>query len=539
MSSLQSRKRCKLSGDIWTQLDDYQKEAVEFALRVKTAGLFFEQGTGKTWIAGGVIEQLCAMRENVNVLLIVKLTNLETSWTKMLRKCDVRVCRTLEQFKRARGHRVLVLNYEALPSRIKQLRKINWTLIGYDEAQGLKARGTLASRTAAKLSDCEYKLLLTGTPIEKQPQDLWSQFRFLAPHVFGTRWKDFEDYYFEPMSQIDLKRYCYGSMQYIKMVRIMQIMRGRRKFDFNKLNEFKACIAPYVRRVTKDVLGLPPMVYHHEPVTMRGEHKRVYESMRDELVSRLKRGVVSAPLKVTQIGKLQQICGGYVFDDEGEVHEVGRTKQRRLKAIIAREELPIVVFCRYVREVEALRDMIAPMVRRVETLTGSVKKKERRRLQEEFQSGKIEVLICQIKTGGVGIDLFRACVAIIYSCTYSYIDFEQAISRIERRGQTRPMRTFLIYCINAIDEVIYNTILKKRRLVNRVLINLNGDVTWQRHKPPKRRQNRMSRTSSKSQTLRRNLVSRMQVHASRFATTKSRKLARNTAGTTRKSSMMS
>lgn len=534
MSSLQSRIRSKLSGTVWNKLDRYQQNAVVFALIVKTAGLFFEQGTGKTWITGGLIEQLCAMKENkFSGLLVVPLTNLETTWVKMLRKLDVRICRNLRDFKRATGNRVLIVNFESAPPRVEKLRRIKWTLIAYDEAQRIKARGTLASRTAAKLAlSAEYKLILSGTPIEEQPLDLWAQFRFLAPDVFGTKWKTFEKRFLESIN-IDLTKYRYGSMRYLRMLKVMQIMKGKRKFDFDKLDEFVARISPYVMRVTKGVLNLPPLTYHHEPVIMRGEHKRIYESMRDELVSRLPRGVASAPLKVTQIGKLHQICGGYLFDDDGEVHEVGRTKQRRLKTIVDREELPIVIFCRYSREVNALRDIVAPMVRRVETLTGKVKKKDRPALQREFQAGKIDVLICQIKTGGVGIDLFRACVAIVYSCTYGYIDFEQAISRIERRGQTKPMRIFLLYCKNAIDEVIYNAILKKRRLVNRVLINLNGDVIWQKPQPRRRSRTRKA-TSSRSPTLRRSSAFSTPAHASRFAPRKSRRPARSMAGTARK-----
>lgn len=476
MSSRHPNKPFALSGDIWKQLDPYQQKAVRFALRVKTAGLFFEQGTGKTWISGGLIEQLAAGASTTfSALLVVPLTNLETTWVKMLRKLDVRVCRTVEAFKKSSGNRVLVIHYEVLPAIIKKLKRIAWTLIAFDEAQRLKNRTSRTSKLAGQLHDCaQYKLILSGTPIEEQPIDLWAQFRFLNNCPLGS-WKAFEHAFLEPIN-IDLSKYRPGSMQYLRMLRVLQIKRGQRKFDFEKVDEFVLRLSPYVLRVTKDVLDLPPLDYRHEPVTMRGKHRRVYDSMRDDLVSRLPRGVVSAPLKVTQMGKLQQICGGFVFDDEGQTHLVGRAKLRRAKKIIRQERLPIVIFCRYRQEVDALQTEVSRMVKRVEVLTGKVRPADRAIIQKDFQAGRVDVLICQIRTGGVGIDLFRSCVAIVYSTTYSFIDFEQAISRIHRRGQTRKVRIFLLYCKNTIDEVILKAILSKRRLINQVLVNFKGEI---------------------------------------------------------------
>src|SRR5690606_16438260 len=156
--------------------------------------------------------------------------------------------------------------------------------------------------------------------------------------------------------------------------------------------------------------------------------------------------------------------------DEGDIHEVGRAKLRKLKAIVRREQKPIVIFCRYLEEVRCIAEELEKECPTVKTLTGR-NRKERPQLIDDFQAGEIDILICQIKTGGVGIDLFRSCVAIFYSMSYSYIDFEQASARIHRRGQTRPVTIYLLIALGTIDHEIYSAILAKRRVTSRVLIN--------------------------------------------------------------------
>lgn len=461
------------SRELFKKLDDYQQDAVEWTIARNEAGLFFEQGTGKTWITGGVLERLA--RDDFQALLVVPLTNIDTTWAKFL-AAHIRVpmYRSWEAFKEAPLPKILLVHYEALPKIIKKVRRLTWSIIVYDESHRLKARGTLQSRTAAKLAhSAERKLILSGTPIEKQPQDLWAQFRFLAPHVFGTMWKDF-DLEFLEQSNIDLSKYHPKSLKFKMMLRALRIEKNRIKFREDRLPRFLEMIKPYCLRVTKSVLNLPSLSLRPTPVMLLGSQRRTYEALERDMITIVNRSRITAPLKVTQIGKLQQVCGGYVIDDDGDVHEVGKAKLRRLVSIIKRKRRPIVVFCRYRQEVWSIHDELVDLVDRVETLTGKTKKRDRAPIIEDFQAGKIDVLICQIRTGGVGIDLFRSCVGVFYSYTYSYIDFEQAVSRLHRRGQTKPVDIFLLYAAGTIDEDIYEAIVKKRKVTERVLESLKS-----------------------------------------------------------------
>ena len=456
------------SRSVWKRLDDYQQEAVKFFETSKNAALFFEQGTGKTWITGGIIER---MRHPEFVALgVVKLSNLESTWVKFLeQEVRIRVCRSLEKFKKQPGPRVLLLNYEALPRIRKKLQKLRWSLVFYDESQGLKNRSSIASRIAAQLSrQADRRLILSGTPIDERPVDLWAQFRFVAPEVFGTRWKDFEDEYLEKIN-IDLSTARPGSLRWHKLQKSLLIRKSKRNLCKNKLPQFMEAIRPYALRLTKSILDLPSLTFIREEIDLWGNQRNLYDEMEHDLVSTTLR--LTAPLRVIQIGKLQQIAGGFVVDDDGDTHHVGNAKLRRLRRLVHRYDEPLVIFAKYIAEVLQIATEIRKAGRRVGVIRGG-RGKSRGEIVEAFQSGELDVVVCQIRSGGVGIDLYRARRAIIYSTTHSHIDFDQAISRIHRRGQTKPVFIHKLIAKNTIDEAVDTALGRKVRSTNFILNQL-------------------------------------------------------------------
>lgn len=501
MKLLPRARLLKSSKLLYDLLDSTQQSAVEFVVQVETAALLFEQGTGKTWITGGIVERLFG--PSYVGLLVVPLANLESTWLKLFqeRLPQVPVYRTWEAFKIAPAPKQLLIHYEAAKPKkiIEKMRKVRYTFIGFDEAQRLKNRSSLESRCANKLRhSAQYKVILTGTPMEENPSDLWAQFRFLNPDVFGERWADFEDEFLEPIDGDLKERFAAArpnSFKWKLIMRQMRIASNKRDFDFDKFDEFMERIGPYSMRVTKDYLNLPQCHTHRVPVILRGEQRRLYDQLGRDMVADVGRhgATLTAPLRVTQLGRLQQICGGYVADDDGDVHEVGRAKLRATRRIVAAHpDQPIVIFCRFLEEVWSLHDEFAGKGLRIETLTGKDRKR-RPQLIKDFQAGLIDILICQIKTGGVGIDLFHACVAIFYSITYSFIDFEQAIARLHRRGQENEVHLFLLFAANTVDEAIYSAILAKRKITSKVLVNLEHR-RWSYGQGKEYQSNRQGRT---------------------------------------------
>jgi superfamily II DNA or RNA helicase len=186
-----------------------------------------------------------------------------------------------------------------------------------------------------------------------------------------------------------------------------------------------------------------------------------------------------ADMTLTQHVRLQQIAGGFIALDNAEDEKappdmipIGSTKLRKLKALSRRLEPPFVVFCKYKAELFAVHRMMSVLYDRVELFYGKTPRDERDRLQADFQNGLIEVLICQNRTGGLGIDLYRTSTAIIYSLTFSYIDFDQLISRFDLYKKKQAVKIILLLAQNSIDEDVLSLVLNKENVSESTLRKL-------------------------------------------------------------------
>lgn len=490
-SSPRRKKRVTLSEgffekrtDCWKVLRPLQKGAVEFTEQRSSTALLFKQRLGKTYIAAGVVERL----RPECTLIIVPLTNKESTWSTKLqelvphipvstptRQGKKRLLATLEGFQNG----VFLVSFEAFCSIIKKLVKMPWDLIIVDEAQRAKDRASLFSRCLSKLrKSFARKLLLSGTPIEDRPQDIWAQLRFAAPEIFGTVWKEFDEEYLE-QSDIDLKernsdgrlKYPPGSVRWKRALMKMRIDHRKAKMREDKLPKF-------IRKI-KDVcwreeLPGPEPRFHTIKIRMYGYQRQVYEILDRKGVVRLDDGTkIQPPIEIAKRIKLRQVTSGFVYDEDGNVHDVGRAKLRALKVLLAKLPKPVVVFSLYVPEIE---QYLEEFPKKTAALWGRTPREKRKPVQDRFQAGKLDYLFCQERTGGVGIDLFRAKAMVVTSANYSSIDFDQMISRIRLPDQKDPVDIFLLIAVGTIDEERNSSVFGKNRRVSKVLQQLRRTV---------------------------------------------------------------
>ena len=471
-SSLIPKKQSPSCDNIWHQLDDHQKRCVEFAVEKRTVGLFAQQGTGKTWIAAAVIERLQPMM----TLVVVPLVNIETTWQALLGQ-HFNVVRSIDDAlawqKAWEVPCVLLLHYEAInPKLLKRLRRVAWGLIVYDESQRLKERGSRLSRNAGLLSASgEYRIALSGTPMDSEALDLWAQFRFIRPSLLGT-WKEFEEQYLDPID-VDLTRYKKGSVMWHRAVKKMMIAKNKRGIRKEMLTTFIDTIRPYCTRVTNEVLHLKPMSFRLHRLVMRGSQRRAYDAMDTDMV--VAWANVSAEHAGTKRMKLRQICGGFVINDDGEVIHLGNAKLSRLDYLMRTLPKPLAIYCQFTHEIEAIAKR-ATKHGRVRTLTGK-DRKQRPEINRDFQKGLIDILVAQTKAGGVGIDLFRASNGIAYSLSESFIDSDQVWARLHRRGQENSVVWHLLITEDSVDSDQHKSLLSKSSKTERVLDQLKRRVT--------------------------------------------------------------
>lgn len=472
---------------LYEELDVYQKKAVRVGISRKCACIFFEQGVGKTHPMVSIIQE--TITPTWTGFGIVFLSNIETTWRKLLKKeCpNLGLYDKWEEFKKAKAPKLFLTNYESIGDKLRdKMGKFNWTLGFFDESQRLKARGTKASRLGASIKECEYRFCLSGTPTDGDEIHLFGQLRFVVPSLYGNdrgAWKRFDERFLKPT----------GYMGY------------QRKFRKEMLPVFLEEIKPYILRVeAEEVFNLPKCTTKLVPVTLAKNQDAVYRKMeKDSVVHVMKtekkakelransqilqaKGQlwearqlrqeakrITAGLRITQMIRLQQLCGGFVTDDDGDTHFVGSAKLTDLRRLLKEEVLyPAVIFCKYTQERIAIEELITSLGLSHRAIHGKIKdkkkKKERTEAQELFQSGKLDVMVCQVRAGGVGIDLFKARTGIFFSTTFSYIDYDQCRKRIHRRGQVNESTLFFIYAENTIDEDIYKTILSKRSVTKRI-----------------------------------------------------------------------
>lgn len=347
----------------------------------------------------------------------------------------------------------VVVNYESAwrEPLAGMLLEQQWDLVICDEAHRIKSPSGSASRYVAKLGRrAPWRIALSGTPMPHDLLDVFGQYRFLDPGIYGTSYYQFKNQYAKP-------GYFPG-----------QIAGWKNQDEFNER------LAVCMFRVGEEVLDLPPMTIQTIPVEMQPEERRVYRQIEDEFVAELNSGeVIAIPNALTRLMRLQQITCGWLGNSEtDQVTELGDSKLAAMQSVI--EDLPadepVVVFCWYRHDLARVREMAHKLGRRYGELSG----RGRDLTDKACMPDDVDLMGVQMQSGGVGVDLTRAAYVFYYSLGYSWGDYEQSLYRAHRTGQTRPVRVYHMTSRNTVNEDVYDSLYAKRDCVEPVLARLKG-----------------------------------------------------------------
>jgi SNF2 family DNA or RNA helicase len=154
----------------------------------------------------------------------------------------------------------------------------------------------------------------------------------------------------------------------------------------------------------------------------------------------------------------------------GQYHRVDSAKQNLLADTL--EDIgagePVVVFCRFHADLDAVHE--AAKTAGFESLELSGRRDELKR----WQSGEAQVLAVQISAGGVGVDLTRARYSIYFSLSFSLGEYDQALSRVHRPGQTRPVEHIHLVARNTVDRKIMRALEKRAEVVEAILAEIKA-----------------------------------------------------------------
>lgn len=444
-----------MSKTIYDNLREHQKPAVDFVMEQKKCAVFGCPRSGKTWIAGAVLEKtLC---EDFKCLIVSLKANKESTWKTFLSEQLPQVPTyfygdtpiTKSKFKSG----CVILHWEELDKKnlITNLRNVEWDVVVIDEShRGKGGSKSVASRRLRQLgsANSEYKILLTGTPIEKDLMQIYPQYSFILPGLLGTL-SNFRYEYCRPCGYM-------GKSWEVHPERTASLLSR---------------VSPHYYAINEDDADILPAQVIPSLVTMPHATREIYNTLQTDNICTVGDTSIVADLEVTKTVKLQQLTSGFIRENtvNGPVdHFVDNTKERRALKLVSDNlhDLPIVIFCRYSYEVARLSDKLSHRYPELTVKIFDGSTKNRSQLLEDFQSGKIEILVCQSKTGGTGVDLYRSNLGIIVSSTYSSIDNDQLICRLNDSNKTTAPRIYRIICKNSIDEKIVDVLGIKSEVTN-------------------------------------------------------------------------
>lgn len=359
-----------------------------------------------------------------------------------------RKARHLKKFLEIPEPAFVIVNYDsAWREGMRQaLLKQKWDLVICDESHRIKGHTAKASKFAAQLTRVSRKrICLTGTPLPHSPMDAFSQYRFLDPGIYGDSFPKFRAE-FAVMGG-------YLNKQIVKYI------------NPERFNKRFYSIA--YRVMADDVLDLPEFIDEPRTTELSGESKRVYRELATEFVAKVQDGEITTNNALVHMLRLQQVTGGAVPLDDGEVCIVGEDKAKLLGEII--EDLPpgepFVVFGRFHHDLDSIRKECESRGLTCGELSG------RRNDLQAWQDGNMDVLVIQLQAGGVGVDVTRARVAIYYSLDFNLGNYLQSRARIRRPGQTRSGLWIHLVAEGTIDEKVYRALEKRQQVIEWVLGN--------------------------------------------------------------------
>jgi len=439
----------------------YQHEAVRRALKQGYIGLLFEPGCGKSKVIVDWVSCLSIKEGPQRVLIICPLSVVGVWEDEFADHCPVPYSydtlgpkdESLARHRNPKQVQVLVINYDLAWRRKALLARFDATVVVADESHRIKRPSTKRSWYLRSHNRVPHRAILTGTPTPRSFLDIYGQWVFLNRKRFGTNFAEFKRNYIR-----------YGGYMNRQVQGYLNVKELKQKIDADAIIQ------------DKSPLDLPPRMYQRVPVVLEPEAWKAYQKMAYELFLELKNGDVSdAANVVVKILRLQQITGGWIKSDEGNIHQISEVKiksaQERLEDEWNGNER-VVTFARFRPEVQALTDFGLRSGVPTYMLAGGVRRQDRDDMRRRFQAEDgPSVFIAQIQTGGLGITLHKAAEVLFYSVTHSLDDYIQACDRVHRIGQDRPVRYQHLVGVKTIDIDIYAALRQKKRIQDIVMMN--------------------------------------------------------------------
>ena len=450
----------------------HQPPAIQHMLDNPATLLEAWMGTGKTYMTMSVIDQI--QKSDAAILILCPATVVGV-WSGQAERhfpgrfnvlpLDRKAGTTKEKerklhaalkIQRVRGQKlIVVVNYEsAILEPLKTLLLLaNWDIVICDESQRIKGHNTQIGKLAAQLHHCSKKrICLTGTPMPHGPGDIFSQYRFLDPSIFGKYWTHFTRQY------AVISQHIPGKVD--KWVR---------------QDEMRQKIAKLRYHIPKDVLVLPERQDITIECELGGAGRKAYIDMLRESILEVRRmidggedqtAVASAMNGGVKFLRLLQLAQGYVKTEDGDEVVTDSSKRRELLDLLDQTDEPVCVYGWFRHDLEIVKTCCEMLGRRYGEISGSRKDLG----VASTMPDDIDVMAVQCKSGGSGIDLTRARIGIVLNTGFiSPGDYDQMMARQYRPGQTKNVVFYHLLTKGTVDTHVMKSRQQKRDVVQALI----------------------------------------------------------------------
>ena len=457
----------------------HQMTALEKSWNKETYAYFMEMGTGKTKV---LIDNMAMLYDKgkIDGALIVApkgviktwyeqelpthlpnhIENVTVLWQAHITKTQQEKLETLFEIETALH--ILVMNVEAFSTEkgVKFASKFlnsHKVLMAIDESTTIKTPTAKRTKNIIGLGKhAKYRRIMTGSPVTKNPLDLYTQCEFLDPFLL-----DFSSYY--------AFRNRYAEMTTMNVRgRSIQVVK-----EFRHLGELSESLQPFSYRVLKeDCLDLPPKNWIKRHIVLTGEQRKIYDQMKKHALAVLNKKVTTTVTVLTQLMRLHQITCGHFTADDGSTQLVESNRVKELMNILEETEGKAIIWANYQRDITNIIESIVKEYGpgSVVDYYGLTPQDERQDNIRKFQSDpKCRFLVGTPSTGGYGLTLTAANTVIYYSNGYDLEKRLQSEDRAHRIGQTKSVTYVDLIAEDTVDEKITKALRKKINIASEVL----------------------------------------------------------------------
>jgi len=457
----------------------HQLTALEKSWNRETYAYFMEMGTGKTKV---LIDNVAMLYDKgkVNGVLIVApkgvigtwynqeipthmpdhIENVSVLWQSNINKKQKEKLDSL--FKIGEELHILIMNVESLSTTkgvefASRFLNSHNTLMAIDESTTIKNPKAKRTKSILLLSkNAKYRRIMTGSPVTKNPLDLYTQCYFLDPFHLNH-----ESYYSFRMRYAIMKTANISGRQ-------IQLVSG-----FKNLGELSEKLKPFSYRVLKeDCLDLPDKIYMKRQINLSSEQLKLYDQMRKEALATLNGKKVTTVNALTQLMRLHQITCGHFTSDDGSTQPIKNNRITELMDVLEEIEGKAIIWAHYQYDIT---NIIKEVVKvhgpgSIVDYYGLTPQDERQKNIKKFQNDdKCRFIVGTPQTGGYGITLTAANTVIYYSNGYDLEKRLQSEDRAHRIGQKKSVTYLDILADETVDEKIVKSLRKKINIASEVL----------------------------------------------------------------------